>query len=100
MITLSWLTELMRQNSPEPITLEEVQAIRFNVGGRSEYRVEDVDPFIDALITRVKAGRSVDDLLAKPKFRLSRKFDGSYRCREVDAFVKSLKGRPVATLQP
>lgn len=106
MLTLSWLTEVMRQKSPkpistepigtEPITLEEIQAIRFNVGGRMEYLVEDVDPFIDSLIARVRAGRPVDDLVAKPRFRLSRKFDGSYRCREVDSFVKSLKGRPVA----
>jgi hypothetical protein len=86
----------MRLKSPEPITLEEIQAIRFNNGGRSEYRVDDVDPFIDSLIARVQAGRSVDDLVAKPKFRLSRRYDSSYRCREVDAFVKRLRGRPVA----
>ncbi|AZZ41070.1 hypothetical protein [Acidipropionibacterium jensenii] len=86
----------MSHQPPSPITLEEVSTVRFNLGGRSEYRVVDVDPLIDSLIARVKAGEPVDDLVARPRFRLSTRYDSSYRCREVDAFVKSLKGRPVA----
>ncbi len=89
----------MSHKTREPITLLEISSVRFNVGGRTEYRVEDVDPFIDALIARVGAGQPIDDLLSGARFRMSTKFDSSYRCRDVDSFIKSLRGRPVATPQ-
>lgn len=88
-----------RQAFPGPITVEEIRSVRFAKGGRSDYRAEQVDDFLDALAAKVAAGEPIDQMVHRPRFRLSTKFDGAYLADDVDAFIDSLQGRPVAPRQ-
>lgn len=78
-----------------PITPAEIESVRFSAGQRGDYRVDDVDRFVDGLLAEVRAGRPVDASLAAARFRMATKRDRAYPAREVDDFVKGLRGRPV-----
>lgn len=78
-----------------PITPAETESVRFSPGHPGDYRTDDVDRFIDRLNAEVARGGSVDQLLADARFRMATKRDQAYPAREVDDFIKGLRGRPV-----
>ena len=73
--------------------LEELNIARFRMtrGSVAGYDVGDVDAFLDKMITRLQAERTVLPMLRKKSFRTSTNRNGSYQVADVDSFLDRLE---------